>query len=405
MPRNLTEKCHALIIGVGKRPQDDEAFEITVKDATQISTRLNKDCGFATDNIVSILNQDSTKLNILTKLDDLIDKTANNTADFVVVFFSGHGAKKDNAYFLITNDTTDDLVNAIRGEEFVEKLKAIKSTKLLVLLDCCHAAGVTDTADFKPLLESNSNIAVIASSRHGEYSFLGDNISLFSAALANALHGKSLFNEDKDKTVRLFDLACYLYATVSHANTEQHPQLQVLTNKTANFEIVNFNGGMPDFDEDLPFTTLCEYKSGKTIRLDGDNKYNVEEFGQEFGWLKQKIEITNSTIENSIIGSTVNGNVTIENHFHGVLQENIDNNSNKSTDKTQLKEFKTELKEMINNQGFLCVSDIFVKIEESNFNYDKPTFANLRNQSSEMLTQLAPTNYLVGLKSFIDRIG
>jgi hypothetical protein len=67
----------------------------------------------------------------------------------VVVYFSGHGyrvtASLGEFYYLMPfgYDTDRLFDTAIRGDEFTFRLRAIPAQKLLVLLDCCHAGGLT----------------------------------------------------------------------------------------------------------------------------------------------------------------------------------------------------------------------------------------------------------------------
>jgi len=88
---------------------------------------------------------------------------------------------------------------AISGVEFADKLKAIKAQKLLLLLDCCHAGGLTDLnapglqfanvplpAEAQGLFAQGRGRVVIASSTAEEVSWGGKPYNAFALALSRA---------------------------------------------------------------------------------------------------------------------------------------------------------------------------------------------------------------------------
>lgn len=311
------EKSYALMIGVGQRPTDSPAFAITEKDALLMKQRLSNDCGFEDSKLKVLTKPETKKATILEQLDVLIANTQNG-ADLVVVFFSGHGAKLNNDYYLVALDS-DTNQNLIKTSEFVERLDKINADKLLVLLDCCHAGGVAEyeyTAMFDDasFFKNERNRAVIASSRSGEYSFLGNEYSLFTAAVANALHGDCLFAANSDQKIYLLDFAAYIYATVSNANPNQHPQLKILNNgRISNFIIADYTDGTP-YDNDMPITELYEFSNGKMLNLKNTSREDIEKTKKNFeNMIKNSVE--NSTItagrdihigDNNIVYNTVN---------------------------------------------------------------------------------------------------
>lgn len=66
--------------------------------------------------------------------------------------------------------------------------------------------------------------------------------------------------------------------------------------------------------------------------------------------------------------------------------------------------FRAELHKILDDKGFVGVNEVLQKIEKSPFFYVKSTLANLRDQIINPLTQLAPNNFIVGLRAFIDGI-
>ena len=72
-----------------------------------------------------------------------------------------------------------------------------------------------------------------------------------------------------------------------------------------------------------------------------------------------------------------------------------------------LTDFKQRLRKEIDAQGFPCVPDVLLEIENCqvvSIHYNKTTLTSLRNQTTQQLNQLAETNFLAGVKAFIDSI-
>ncbi len=70
----------------------------------------------------------------------------------------------------------------------------------------------------------------------------------------------------------------------------------------------------------------------------------------------------------------------------------------------ELNNFKQSLHDIIDTQGFAGTPDVFRKIEESAFAYNKSTLVELRNQGIQSLTILAPANFITSVKLFIDSL-
>lgn len=141
------ENFFALIIGVGGD------LAATAEDATAIKNLLcdpNKG-GYLPENIAFLVNDDSTKKNVIDSLENIISKTKKLDKATVLVYYSGHGLQIPNdtdpekiEYFLKTSgaDKLKKEETMLNGALFSEKIKQIKADKLLILLDCCHADGM-----------------------------------------------------------------------------------------------------------------------------------------------------------------------------------------------------------------------------------------------------------------------
>ncbi|MEO1653417.1 MAG: effector-associated domain EAD1-containing protein [Bacteroidota bacterium] len=294
------ENIHALLIGIGKRERDHPLLAITAKDAERLGRELQERCGLKEENIQLILEEESTKEAILQGLDELAAKTRQKKAELVWVFFSGHGGKtKDDLFSLVARDTVGKRLTAtgILGSDFLEKLKAVQTNKLLVLLDCCHAGGLSDDVDFEPLnipfdeteLLRQNNRVLLCASHYDQYSFVSEPLSLFTYALVEGLAGA--YFQESDRQVKLFDLAMYVRErVVPLSNQKQQPQLKVLKESlTSNFVLAEYENGKPEkmpFDEDFELTD----EEGKQIET-SQKTVPDEAYRAEFAWIKNDIKI------------------------------------------------------------------------------------------------------------------
>ncbi len=246
------KNCYAFIIGVGKRPDDEELMSVTTNDAKKLSESLVDFCEYPIDNITLLTKKEETSHDgILNHLDTFIHNVNSNpNADLAIIYFSGHGTKHNNEFYLICHDSVnhnwDDKI--IKGKTFTKKLKQIHSQKLLVLLDTCHAGAFVDSTPI-PLetasLINSENRAIIASSYHTEKSIITNPLSLYTIALIEGLTGKCL--KDDQENVTLFELAMYVRETVQYySNYKQEPILDVFKGtSTTPFVISSFSRKKP----------------------------------------------------------------------------------------------------------------------------------------------------------------
>ena len=193
---NLFSQGHACIIGVGADLPN------TVDDAKGLADILKdpERCAYPPEQVRLLTGEEAKRENILTALDALAGST--NDESTVIIYFSGHGyqvvSSMGESYYLMPfgYDTTKLYTTAISGAEFAAKLQAIPAKKLLVLLDCCHAGGLSDIknsglelaksplpSEALTLLASGTGKAIVASSQENEVSYAGRPYSAFTAAL------------------------------------------------------------------------------------------------------------------------------------------------------------------------------------------------------------------------------
>jgi hypothetical protein len=209
----------------------------------------------------------ATRNGLLSGLDDLIDRTADDTEAVVTIYFSGHGGayRKDgqtSGYFLVTHgyDPAQPAYTSVSGAEFTARLERIRARRLLVFLDCCHAGGMPQLkqigASFikSPIppelvqkLDTGMGSVVVASSLADESSYIGDSYSVFTECLLEALAGRGAAVQDG--YARVLNVLTYLYDQVpKRAPGPQHPFVKKIYDLADNFPICYYAGG----DKGLP---------------------------------------------------------------------------------------------------------------------------------------------------------
>ncbi|HEU5373869.1 MAG TPA: caspase family protein, partial [Ktedonobacteraceae bacterium] len=249
---------YALLIGVG------DTLPVTVKDATALHDLLIDPgrASYPATQVTLLTEAEARRETVLAAFDRLIQQVKNDPEATVLVYFSGHGGRfsvpeQTPEYFLVPYgyDPGHREQTALSDHEFTEKIEAIKTRKLVVLLDCCHAGGlpmlkgVDETFEKSPvppgllnILQAGSGRVVLASSRENEASYTGTPYSVFTACLLEALGGKGATK--RDGLARILDLLAYVFEQVPQRTAErQHPFVNKILNLDDNFALCYYAGG------------------------------------------------------------------------------------------------------------------------------------------------------------------
>jgi len=243
---------YALLIGVG----DD--LPVTVKDARALQDVLidPSRAAYPPEQVALLTEGSATRQQIFAGFDRLIEEVSQNPKATAIVYYSGHGGyiKSTNEYFLVPYgyDPSQRTETAISGLEFTQKIEAIQAQKLIVLLDCCHAGGVSKEPgafikspvpqELLNVLGSGSGRVVVASSREDELSWTGNPYSIFTACLLEALQGKATVNQDG--YARILDILIYIFNEVpKRASGPQHPFVKKILDLGDNFPLCYYAGG------------------------------------------------------------------------------------------------------------------------------------------------------------------
>lgn len=209
MEKDLFDNGYALIIGVGAD------LEKTVTDAEALAAVLQDEehAGYPADQVRLLTEKEATREKILQSIDALhqqVERKSSGKAT-VLVYFSGHGGTLEDQYFLVPNDfDPDDLPgSSLDAADFSGRIDAIPAQKTIVLLDCCHAGGIrgikgagragafrNTPGTLAHQLDSGSGKVIIASSKDDQKSYTGQQYSIFTECLLEALNGN---NTGKDE--------------------------------------------------------------------------------------------------------------------------------------------------------------------------------------------------------------
>ena len=139
---------YALLIAVNESSVSTAALPDVIKDATALRDVLvHPDrCAYASKNVNFLAGKESTRAGIAGGLDWLRDKLEADTSGeaTAIIYFTGHGHTEVGKYYLIPYDVNLKRIktSALGAEDFADDVAALQPRRLLVVFDCCHAAGM-----------------------------------------------------------------------------------------------------------------------------------------------------------------------------------------------------------------------------------------------------------------------
>ena len=151
-----------MLAGVSENAVPKWALLDVAKDLRAIAGVLSHPelCGYQAANIRTLEGREATRQSLLDGLEWLRGCIKQDENATVVVFYSGHGFRDTSTqaaeYYLVPYDAKanersgDPLVSSLlRASDFADAVLALAPRRLLVILDCCHAAGL-DVKDLTP---------------------------------------------------------------------------------------------------------------------------------------------------------------------------------------------------------------------------------------------------------------
>jgi len=276
------DNAHALVIGIANYQTINLLPQTVLKDAKDIyGVLVNPNyCGYKTENVKLLLDQEATGDAIRQALSDL---AAHSDQDSNVFFYlSSHGGRLDSGphageYILpVDVDYAGDsqiAQTAISGADFTEALRAIPARKVTILFDCCHSGGIGQPKDataptmkgglssqYYEQLKQGRGRAILASSRPDELSWVlpGAENSLFTKHLLGGLKGGIA---SQDGMIRIFDLFEYLQPKVTIDQPNQHPifKAEIEENFAVSLYLGGQKGVVPQVEEGFRYDAYISY--------------------------------------------------------------------------------------------------------------------------------------------------
>jgi len=251
-----TGAAYLLVIGVSKYANSQYNLNYSVADATEIAAQLKSQQEllrrYHPIEVISLLNQDATKENILLALRLLAGSIngplPNNAAadlakikpaqpeDAVVFYFSGHGTAQGDRFYLIPHDLgyqgkrsdldqtglATILSHSVSDIELEETLKPIDVDQLLLVIDACNSGQALQAADERRGPMNARGLAQLAYEK-GMYVLTAsqsDEVAFESAGLKHSYLAYALIEEgiksgaaDADHNGQVFLNEWFNYAT------------------------------------------------------------------------------------------------------------------------------------------------------------------------------------------------
>lgn len=319
---------YALLIGVGECAYKPLSLPVTVKDTQAIYAALIDPelCAYPDngEHIKVLNNAEAMQSNILDGLKWLKEKAESDPKATIFIYYSGHGwiDNNSNQYYLIQHDVKPGKVaaSALSAKTFTDALRQIKAERLLVVIDSCHAAGMTTSKDAEEIAKADAELldefddfkrvapskglidklkegqgrVVFTSSEGEQKSYIKDDssMSVYTYHFLEALQGAANKPGDKpeDKVVKVSNLMNHLGKTVPETVCNLYSQEQIphFDMDAGDFAIAKLRGGkgLPEkgWDEVKSEATQKINKIADVINQYGKYIYNINEVsGGHFG--------------------------------------------------------------------------------------------------------------------------
>ena len=145
----LFEHGYAVVVGVDENNIQRLVLPTVAKDVQAVHDVLvhPERCAYKPENVNLLKGAESTNKNILDALYWLQDRVKEDAEATAVLYYSGHGMvdKDTDQYYLIPYDIRSlsrVRADAIKAELLTAEISTIQAKRMLVILDCCHAAGM-----------------------------------------------------------------------------------------------------------------------------------------------------------------------------------------------------------------------------------------------------------------------
>ena len=214
----------AVVIGINayrKWPQ----LQYATADAGAVKSSLVQKLGFAADHVVTLLDAEATRANILTTLNSRMSRQTIGDADQIFVFFAGHGATRQLASgrslgYIIPVDADPDqtATEAIAMTEIQNIAEGLGARHVFFVMDACYSGlGLARGGSDRFLQDNARRVGRQMLTAGGADQMVADGgpggHSVFTWTLLQALDGKADVNGDGVLTAT--EIAAYVAPSVS----------------------------------------------------------------------------------------------------------------------------------------------------------------------------------------------
>lgn len=141
----------ALVVGISRFAKPEYNLRYAVKDAHDFYSYLTKEAHFAPDHVKVLIDEQATRLNIMSAFgDDWLPKVCM-PGDLVVIFVSTHGtpASRDagKKNFIVAYDTNRDQLfgSGVNMNDLCTQLRErLNTDRVLLVMDTCYAGGAAN---------------------------------------------------------------------------------------------------------------------------------------------------------------------------------------------------------------------------------------------------------------------
>ncbi len=211
---------YLLSIGVSKYKNSDYDLEVADKDAKSIVEIFKKQEGKIYKKVIikQLINQDTTKDNILDALEWVERETTQR--DMVIIFVAGHGINDDkgNYYFMAHDSDVNNLRRtALRWTEIKDTLSDLPS-KVILMVDTCHSGNIMGqerrrdlTGAIKSIINSGAGSVIMTASTGRGYSIEKSEWGhgAFTKAMIEGL-GNARADYNKNNTISIKEIDLYV---------------------------------------------------------------------------------------------------------------------------------------------------------------------------------------------------
>ena len=223
----------ALLIGVSEYSEGLRPISSAILDVEAMRRVLEHPDMGAFDQVTVLPNPDKGSME--KAVEDLFANRQRD--DLVLLYFSGHGLKAQNArFFLSTRDTGRDQkgnfsrATALAATKLQEYITDSHSKRQIIILDCCFSGALVQGMPIKGEFNIQEELggkgrAILTSSSPSEYSFESDNkdLSIYTKYLVEGIETGAA-DKDGDQLISVNELHEYASERVKEAAPAMTPK-------------------------------------------------------------------------------------------------------------------------------------------------------------------------------------